>query len=240
MPDNSLGKLLRNKLFMALVYFIALASLAYAAFDAYQRYQEMQDLKSKVANATQPVTDSKQMKAAVSDTRKVASLHLFGKKATQAKPRPQVANVPVTRLKLTLIGVVAGENPDESRAVIQIDNKQVKIFRVGDTLSKSNARIHEIHPTQILLTRRGKLEKLAIDRPDLDDDGAEKSITIKSTQGNKLDDKLLKLPADRKPIRPSPRVDTSTKETRKKPERIPLPGPIPPEMMMPPPAPAKP
>ena len=126
----------------------------------------------------------------VSGTRQVAALSLFGKKTKKAEPVPEVIDAPITRLKLTLLGAIAADNTEKSSAIIQIDNKQLAIVQVGDSLPGTNAKIHQIQPTQVVLMRNGKLERLAIIRPELEmndqDDISEIVINSSGSAGNSL------------------------------------------------------
>ena len=106
----------------------------------------------------------------------------------KAEPVPEVINAPITRLKLTLLGAIAADNAEKSSAIIQIDNKQLAIVQVGDPLPGTNAKIHQIQPTQVVLMRNGKLERLAIIRPELETNAQsdEGELLIKSSGGGSL------------------------------------------------------
>ena len=185
MPDSIISNLLRSKIVIVFIYLAALALLVYASAFAYQRYQEMLGLKADIATASQPVESSvTKNKPIVSGTQPVAALSLFGKQTKKAEPVAEVINAPITRLKLTLLGAIAADNAEKSSAIIQIDNKQLAIVQVGDPLPGTNAKIHQIQPTQVVLMRNGKLERLAIIRPELetnaqDDEG---ELLIKSSE----------------------------------------------------------
>jgi len=169
MPDSIISNLLRSKIVIVFIYLAALALLVYASAFAYQRYQEMLGLKADIATASQPVESSVTTnKPIVSGTQPVAALSLFGKQTKKAVPVAEVIDAPITRLKLTLLGAIAADNAEKSSAIIQIDNKQLAIVQVGDPLPGTNAKIHQIQPTQVVLMRNGKLERLAIIRPELE------------------------------------------------------------------------
>lgn len=167
MPNNNFSNLLDSKILITLASISALALLAYATADVYQRYQNTMTLNAQIAFARQPVTGVSQDKPTVSGTRQVAALSLFGKKSVKDKSAPQVIDAPITRLKLTLLGAIAADIEENSKAIIQIDNKQVAVLQVGDSLPGTNAMIHQIQPIQVVLIRNGKLERLAILRPEL-------------------------------------------------------------------------
>lgn len=184
MPDSIISNLLRSKIVIVFIYLAALALLVYASAFAYQRYQEMLGLKADIATASQPVESSvTKNKPIVSGTQPVAALSLFGKQTKKAVPVAEVIDAPITRLKLTLLGAIAADNAEKSSAIIQIDNKQLAIVQVGDPLPGTNAKIHQIQPTQVVLIRNGKLERLAIIRPELETNAQsdEGELLIKSS-----------------------------------------------------------
>jgi type II secretory pathway component PulC len=130
----------------AAIYLIALALLLWAGLNLYQRYQFHQDWRNKQA-IEEPATEKKSAAQAPKNTRQVADQHLFGEQLHAAIP-VEITRAPATRLNLTLIGVIAA----------------------GDSLPKGNATIERIEATQVLLRRNGKLESLAIIRPELSEE----------------------------------------------------------------------
>jgi general secretion pathway protein C len=190
MPDNNIANLLNSKLLLALAWLVALLLLSYAGWAGYQRYQEMLELRADIGVAMQSATASTQQQSAITDTRQIQSLYLFGRPQKESKPAPVVIDAPITRLKLTLIGVVAADDSEQSKAIVQIDNKQVAIFRIGDAIPKTNAEVYQIEPTRILLSRNGKLERLEIDRPELDRKDGSVQVMI-PTEGNAAAESLL-------------------------------------------------
>ena len=203
MPDNSLANLLNSKLLLALTWLIALLLLAYAGWAGYQRYQQARELRADIQSSMQPATASAQEKSAITGTRQVQALYLFGRTQKQAIPAPVVIDAPITRLRLTLIGVVAADEAEQSKAIVQIDNKQVAIFRIGDAIPKTNAEVYQVEPTRILLSRNGKLERLEIDRPELDDEQGEaegRQIYIRTSED---DPAIVPLPSGTSGLAPS-------------------------------------
>jgi type II secretory pathway component PulC len=152
----------------AAIYLIALALLLWAGLNLYQRYQFHQDWRNKQA-IEEPATEKKSAAQAPKNTRQVADQHLFGEQLHAAIP-VEITRAPATRLNLTLIGVIAAKEDGVSKVIIQIDKADVGVFSVGDSLPKGNATIERIEATQVLLRRNGKLESLAIIRPELSEE----------------------------------------------------------------------
>lgn len=165
MPANKRTKEINAIAGSTAIYMIALALLVWAGLDLYQRYQFHQGWKNK-QSTVEPVSTSKAAAQTPKNTRQIANQHLFGKPIQATKP-VEITRAPATRLNLTLIGVIAAKENGVSKVIIQIDNADVGVFSVGDSLPKGNATIERIEATQVLLKRSGKLESLAIIRPEL-------------------------------------------------------------------------
>ncbi|MEW5755807.1 MAG: type II secretion system protein GspC [Pseudomonadota bacterium] len=95
----------------------------------------------------------------------ISNQHLFG--AASGQP---VEDAPIqeTRLKLELRGVVATGKVGGA-AIIGDPSGGENYYRVGDILP-GNARLHEVHPHQVLLERGGRYETLSL--PQAQDSGA--------------------------------------------------------------------
>ena len=168
MPANKRTKEIHAIAGSTAIYMIALALLVWAGLDLYQRYQFHQGWKNKQPTE-EPASTSKAAAQTPKNTRQVANQHLFGRPTQAAKP-VEITQAPATRLNLTLIGVIAAKDNGVSKVIIQIDNADVGVFSVGDSLPKGNATIERIEATQVLLKRNGKLESLAIIRPELSEE----------------------------------------------------------------------
>lgn len=91
----------------------------------------------------------------------VVNAHLFGTLAPTATKGPITA--PETRLKLTLNGVFASENPKLAMAIISDSTGKQQHYRIGDAVP-GGAKVHAIYPDRVILDRLGKLETLKLPR----------------------------------------------------------------------------
>jgi general secretion pathway protein C len=94
----------------------------------------------------------------------VARLPLFGVLREGATPEPVVA--PETRLRLRLVGLMAGEAPEQGHAIIVESGNPERLYRVGDAVGGGQARLHQIHTDRVILERDGGYETLRLPRPD--------------------------------------------------------------------------
>ena len=99
--------------------------------------------------------------------------------AAPAKPAPPV-NAPETRLKLTLRGAFASEDPDFARAIIADPRGQEEMYAVGDKVP-GNAELSEIHTSRVILMRSGRYETLSLPE-DLRDASSARSTPSRSTR----------------------------------------------------------
>lgn len=167
MPGEKQVKNYPGNITMVAITLIAIGLLSWAVLDAYQRYQYHQHWQS-AQQAEKPAIASAPQRRAPTNTQQVARQYLFGKQAAKVEPAT-VTRAPATRLNLSLLGIIAARENSVSKAIIQIDNADVGVFSVGDALPKGNATIERIEATQVLLKRNGKLESLAIIRPELEE-----------------------------------------------------------------------
>ncbi|MFW2440437.1 MAG: type II secretion system protein N [Arenicellales bacterium] len=171
MPSNAGLMSLSGKAVTAAIYLIVLGLLIWVAMDFYQRYQFHRDWKNKQHAESSAAVNTPQA-INPQNTLQVANQRLFGDEKTALAPET-MTQAPATRLNLILIGVIAAQDNGISKVIIQIDNSDVGVYSVGDKLPKGNATIEKIEATQVLLRRSGKLESLAIIRPELENTAEE-------------------------------------------------------------------
>ncbi len=98
------------------------------------------------------------------DGRQIASWHLFGE-VRQEQPVKKVTPVdaPETRLKLTLSGVFASNDPANARAIVGDPRGKEESYALGDPLP-GGAKLSEIYPDRIIMERGGGFETLRLPR----------------------------------------------------------------------------
>ena len=113
-----------------------------------------------------PVADLTPVEAATQESplSRVAEVPLFGVLGVRAAPEPVVA--PDTRLRLRLVGLVAGDTPDQGKAIIAESNNPERLYGIGDPVGGGQARLHQIHPDRVILERDGAYETLRLPRAD--------------------------------------------------------------------------
>ena len=89
--------------------------------------------------------------------------HLMGEaKVETAAPKPVApVDAPETRLKLTLRGAFASDDPAYARAIIADQRGQEEMYAVGDKVP-GNAELSEIQTSRVILMRGGRYETLSL------------------------------------------------------------------------------
>lgn len=96
----------------------------------------------------------------------MASFEFFGRPAEQTRVAEVVKrSAPETGLRLRLEGVLVGQRPEDSGAIVAGSNGETAYYRVGDMLP-GNAELAEVEPTRILIRRGGRYESLTFEEPD--------------------------------------------------------------------------
>ncbi|MGB5261323.1 MAG: type II secretion system protein N, partial [Gammaproteobacteria bacterium] len=89
--------------------------------------------------------------------------HLLGvvTQATAPVKTEVPADAPDTRLKLTLRGALASDDPENARAIIADTGGNDEQYSIGDILP-GNAELSEIYPDRVILKRNGRYETLRL------------------------------------------------------------------------------
>lgn len=93
--------------------------------------------------------------------KEITSAQLFG--ATK-KVAPKVEKAPETKLKLKLFGVLASDQDEFARAMIQVASKQMKVYAIGESIEGTDAALHKVESRRVIIDRKGSLESLVMSR----------------------------------------------------------------------------
>lgn len=95
--------------------------------------------------------------------------HIFGKYGA-------FEAVPITSLQLHLVGIIKATPVTQSKIIISEQGQPAKIYQIGDTLSSSGVKVHDITEEGVVLENGGRLEKLPLTRPVLQFEGIPRSL----------------------------------------------------------------
>ena len=152
--QERLSRTLANVLLLALVLYLAV---------------ELAKLTWLVAWNDRPVPEIFGQTAAGAEVRSrvseapIAGYEFFGRPDNQVGVADVVRrSAPETGLRLRLEGVLVGQRPEDSGAIVAGSNGETEYYRVGDQLP-GNAELAEVEAGRILLRRGGRYESLAFE-----------------------------------------------------------------------------
>jgi len=160
-------RLISLRVVVILAHAVALVLLVWAAWSASQRLPFFanrggQEAPTTVARAEAPRSTAVPVSV-------VEASHLFGSKPVEGV-QPSAVDAPETRLKLTLTGVFASPRQKIAHAIIEVEAQPPKSYGVGDSIEKTDAKLHSVEPNRVLLDRNGQLEALLMVRAGLGGD----------------------------------------------------------------------
>jgi general secretion pathway protein C len=161
--------------------FSLLLLLAIAMMAAQMTWQVLEPDLRRAPTVDVPAVDATPVTstAAESPLSGVADLALFG--VLGERPVAEVVVAPETRLRLRLVGLVAGEGPEQGRAIIAESGSPERLYAVGDAVGGGQARLHQIHTDRVILERDGNYETLRLPRADSSTAGAPAPAPVRAT-----------------------------------------------------------
>lgn len=147
-----------NKL---LVVVLSLFLLAYAA-DITWRLMPIPQSNNLPSAVNQSVVVANVNKNAKLDLSSVKKLNLFGDFAAPAQVLKEVTEAPVTRLNLTLTGVVSSSDKDAGAAIIENRNLQ-QTYGLGEKIDGTNATLTEVYVDRVIIKNGISKETLMLD-----------------------------------------------------------------------------
>ena len=94
----------------------------------------------------------------------ITTLNIFGKMSSPVVRQQQ--KIGITRLKLTLKGIVASNTKRSALAIISKGNGRESAFKINEALP-SGAKLKGIYSDHIIIEHAGKLERLPLKRPEI-------------------------------------------------------------------------
>jgi len=159
-----------------------------------------------------PVTGNNQENSTKINTERLQQQHLFGEKQIATKPVVEqtvvasVTSAPKTRLKLTLVGIVAASTPQNSSVIIDRKGTQNSYF-IDSEIDGTSAVITHIYQDRIILDVKGSMQTLMLDGVDIlgkqhPSAGNQRKATQKNRAPQKQEVKTINL--DRKALQENP------------------------------------
>lgn len=142
------------------VFGLALAVLAWSGYHGYQTISAHRDISNLEAASADPFVSQGHDRDY--DIAAIIEAHLFGEVTEPVEE--QTATAPETNLQIRLLGLVASANPRLSRAIIDVDGAKLKPYSVGESIEGTDAVIHSVEDSRVLLKRGQAIESLGLKR----------------------------------------------------------------------------
>lgn len=110
----------------------------------------------------EPSRATGQSTAPIGQQQSIADWHVFGDATAAPVEVPKVVSAPTTRLRLELLGVMAGGDGQVSSAIIAPKGGSGDYYRVGDVV-QGRTKLASVHADKVILDTNGKLETLKFD-----------------------------------------------------------------------------
>ncbi|MBZ0334023.1 type II secretion system protein N [Marinobacter sp. AL4B] len=152
--QERVSRTLANLLLLALVMYLGVELARVAWLYAWPE-QPVPELYGQVAGAQSALQSG--------GLAPIAGYELFGRSESQAGVADVIReSAPETGLRLRLEGVLIGQRPEDSGAIVAGSNGETEYYRVGDRLP-GNAELAEVESARILIRRGGRYESLAFE-----------------------------------------------------------------------------
>lgn len=142
------------------VFILALAVLVWSGYHGFQTISGRGNISNLEATSAQQTFS--QDPGRDYDISAIIDAHLFGEITEPVEE--QTATAPETNLQIRLLGLVASANSRLSRAIIDVDGAKLKPYAVGESIEGTDAVIHAVEGSRVLLKRGQALESLALKR----------------------------------------------------------------------------
>ncbi len=138
----------------------------------------------------------------------LTQLNLFGEYRPISKTapvKPQPIAVPKTRLRVTLVGVVASRDPKYSLAVLG-QGKTQETYGIGETISGTKAIVTQIFSDRVILQNQGQDEVVWLDGEMAEKSALRSSSIARQSASNESSTSSSNLTAIKKQILKNPKV----------------------------------
>lgn len=154
----------QQKINLLIVVLLAIFLLAYAAELTWRLWPQPTAKNSVTSISTPKSTASKGATSRV-NLAQVKRLNLFGDFNAAPVEEEEVTEAPVTRLNLTLTGVVTSTVKDQGAAIIEKSNKQ-QTYGIGEKIEGTNATLKEVYADRVIIRNGVTNETLMLDGVD--------------------------------------------------------------------------
>ena len=150
----------QKRLTQALISLLVIYIAYWSANFTWVLYPEATTKSSATAVKSSASASSKQV-----NTSAIRNLNLFGefnKEQPVVKKIEKIESAPETRLKLTLTGLVASDDPTTAAAIIESKGKQ-ETYGIDDKIEGTRAILKQVQNDRVIIESSGRMETLMLD-----------------------------------------------------------------------------
>ncbi|WP_293747373.1 type II secretion system protein GspC [uncultured Paraglaciecola sp.] len=151
----------QQKINMLVVVLLAIFLLSYAAELTWRLLPQPSD-NGKIANVSTGQSVAQKNSNNKLNLADIKRLNLFGDYNAEPVAEKVVTDAPVTRLNLTLTGVVASSTKDQGAAIIENRNQQ-QTYGIGEKIEGTNASLKEVYADRVIIKNGPTNETLMLD-----------------------------------------------------------------------------
>jgi general secretion pathway protein C len=153
----------QQKLNMLVVIVLSIFLLAYAAELTWRLFPQPEENNQQVTSQRKTsAVSANNNRLNLADVKK---LNLFGDLTAKPVVEKVVTDAPVTRLNLTLTGVVANSTEGQGAAIIE-NRGQQQTYGIGEKIEGTNATLKEVHADRVIIKNGAANETLMLDGVD--------------------------------------------------------------------------
>jgi general secretion pathway protein C len=154
----------QQKINMLVVVLLATFLLSYAAELTWRLWPQPTD-KERIENVSNGQSVTPQNSNSILNLADIKRLNLFGDYNAAPVQEKEVTDAPVTRLNLTLTGVVASSVKDQGAAIIENSSKQ-QTYGIGEKIEGTNASLKVVYADRVIIKNGQASETLMLDGVD--------------------------------------------------------------------------
>lgn len=154
----------QQKINLLVVVLLAIFLLAYAAEVTWRLWPKPTENRNATSISS---SQSAKVKSANNQLNlaDIKRLNLFGDYNAEPVEEKEVTDAPVTRLNLTLTGVVTSSLKDQGAAIIENRNQQ-QTYGIGEKIEGTNASLKEVYADRVIIKNGQANETLMLDGVD--------------------------------------------------------------------------
>ncbi len=141
------------------------------ALEPAQQIVELDPVNIQLLTKTHLFGQPPQVKVAATkkvNNRKVTNNAAQKKQQAKAKQQQKKRNTKPIKINVTVTGLLASADDDFAAAMLKVDNKPEKLYKVGEDLGKPEVKLQSVEIESVIIDNNGNEQTIAMKRPGLE------------------------------------------------------------------------